>query len=525
MATNNEKLATSLERLHALQKQGKTAIRSSDLSRTHRERLCQNGFLQEVVKGWYVPARPNDIQGESTVWYASYWQFCANYLENRMGENWCLSAEQSIALHVQNWQVPKQLIVRTSKARNNVTKLPHNTSLFDIKLKLPSPKDSTVIDGLRVYTLAAALVSSLPSSFSDNVIDMRTALAMIHDASLVLALLLDGGHSTIAGRLAGAFRAIGNDKIADNIIKTMQLAGYKIREVDPFKQAFSQVKSVQNLLQQSPYVQRIQILWANMRTQVIDNFPKPNEIKISSKAYFKRLEDIYTTDAYHSLSIEGYQVSENLINKVRLGHWNPDKNDSDGQLRNTMAARGYWQAFQAVRCSLEQVLNNKETNAATVAYDDHDTWYRELFAPSVTAGIIKASDLAGYRNSPVYIRQSMHIPPNANAVRDCMPAFFILLKNESHPAVRAVLGHFIFVYIHPYVDGNGRMARFLMNVMLASGHYNWLVVPVEKRQEYMQALEYASIDKDIIPLTRFFGRLHEDSQFNVPRKSLKGHES
>jgi hypothetical protein len=35
--------------------------------------------------------------------------------------------------------------------------------------------------------------------------------------------------------------------------------------------------------------------------------------------------------------------------------------------------------------------------------------------------------------------------------------------------VRVVLGHFIFVYIHPYMDGNGRMGRFLMNVMLAGG--------------------------------------------------------
>jgi hypothetical protein len=52
-----------------------------------------------------------------------------------------------------------------------------------------------------------------------------------------------------------------------------------------------------------------------------------------------------------------------------------------------------------------------------------------------------------------------------------MPAFFSLLKDEKNPAVKAVLGHFFFVYIHPYVDGNGRMGRFLMNVMLVSGGY------------------------------------------------------
>ena len=75
-----------------------------------------------------------------------------------------------------------------------------------------------------------------------------------------------------------------------------------------------------------------------------------------------------------------------------------------------------------------------------------------------------------------------------------MPVLFDLLKNEPHPAVRAVLGHFFFVYIHPYMDRNGRMGRFVLNAMLASGGYNWTVVPVERRKEYMKALEKASVE-------------------------------
>jgi Fic family protein len=50
-----------------------------------------------------------------------------------------------------------------------------------------------------------------------------------------------------------------------------------------------------------------------------------------------------------------------------------------------------------------------------------------------------------------------------------MPAFFELLREETEPAVRVVLGHFVFVYIHPYMDGNGRIGRFMMNLMMASG--------------------------------------------------------
>jgi Fic family protein len=65
----------------------------------------------------------------------------------------------------------------------------------------------------------------------------------------------------------------------------------------------------------------------------------------------------------------------------------------------------------------------------------------------------------------------------------------------------------MFVYIHPYMDGNGRIGRFLMNVMLASGGYPWTVIPVEKRTEYLQALESASVREEISPLAEFLGSL------------------
>ena len=84
-----------------------------------------------------------------------------------------------------------------------------------------------------------------------------------------------------------------------------------------------------------------------------------------------------------------------------------------------------------------------------------------------------------------------------------MPVLFELMENETKTSVKAVLGHWLFGYIHPYQDGNGRMARFVMNAMLASGGYPWTVIRVEDRDAYLNALEAASIRLDIGPFAQF----------------------
>ncbi|MEJ2283207.1 MAG: cell filamentation protein Fic, partial [Desulfobacterales bacterium] len=110
MANPHEKLTESLEVLRALQERGVVAVRSSDLTRTHRERLIKSGFLQNVMKGWYIPARPDEAAGESSAWYASFWGFCAAYLKERFGTKWCVSPVQSLVLHAGNMTIPRQLL-------------------------------------------------------------------------------------------------------------------------------------------------------------------------------------------------------------------------------------------------------------------------------------------------------------------------------------------------------------------------------------------------------------------------------
>lgn len=503
MATPQEKLADALEALQALQEAGRVALKSADLSRDHRERLLKSGFITPVIKGWYIPTRPEEVgDGETTAWYASFWDFCSAYLEDRFGDEWSLSPEQSVLIHAGNRTVPQQLMVRSPRARNNITELLHDTSVLEIRAQIAEGNQKDMVDGIRVFGLTYALIFSAEKLFKHHPTDARTALSQIRDASELLPILLEGGHSIVAGRLAGALRTIGHDRIADDIVKTMRTAGYNVTESNPFEDGRTITLP---LREPSPYVSRIQTNWLSMREQIIDLFPKPPDLQADKEKYLEAVDEIYVTDAYHSLSIEGYRVTPELIERVRSGTWNPDQIEADKQQRDAMAARGYWLAFNEVKKGIEKVLEGK--NAGMVADSDHGDWYRALFGPSVDAGILKPADLAGYRNDQVFIRNSKHVPIKKEAILDCMPAFFDQLTNEEHPAVRTVLGHWVFVYIHPYMDGNGRMGRFLMNLMMASGDYPWTVITVDKRSEYMRALEAASVEGDIIPFAKFLAEL------------------
>jgi fido (protein-threonine AMPylation protein) len=497
MPAPHEKLAEALAALHALQKDGRRIFRSRELARLHRERLLRNGFVREVIKGWLMSSSPEAADG--TPWHASFWEFCARYGDQRFGKRWHLSPEQSLLLHAETTIIPPQVVVYSPKGTSNTTTLPFGTSLYDLKQpRMPPASDLTIRDGLRLFTPAAALVKVSEPFFQRHPVEAQVALAGLADASDLLRRLLDGGHSVVAGRLAGALRRIGRADLADRIVATMKAADFQMRESDPFaaQQSFGLLRP-----QTAPIVARLQTLWKAMREPVLAVFPKSRGLPTNKRAYLGGVDEIYKTDAYHSLSIEGYNVTPELIERVRAGRWDPDRRRADRNDRDALAARGYWQAFQRVKANVADIVRGGDSGA--LVREAHHDWYRELFQPCIAAGLIPASALAGYRNEAVFLRTSRYVPPRWETVREAMPAFFDLLEGEPDAGVRAVLGHWMFGYIHPYPDGNGRLARFLMNAMLASGGYPWTIVAVDHRDAYLHALDRASIDLDIGPFAAF----------------------
>lgn len=493
MATLTELLGTSLEALKkAQQEKDFMIIKSSDLSRSHLKRLIDKNFLKPIIKGWYVVTDPTALPGDSTSWYASYWHFIARYANERYGNEWCLSPEQSISIYSGATTIPNQVIIRSLKANNKTQDLLPPTSIFNLQATIPETIVSDNRYKVNLYTLPEAIIMCSPVMYKNDSLSMRTAIAQINNSSELLSLLVDKGLTLRAGRLAGAFRNIGRESIANDILSTMKRLGYDIREEDPFENTST------FQISPSPYATRLNLMWQEMRTLVLQHFDRP-KTNLSSQDFLAKMDVQYKLDAYHSLSIEGYRVTDDLIEKVRSGLWKPESVDTDQ--RNALAARGYWQAFQRVKMSVSDLF--KSNDPGSIVERDLAIWYQELFMPSVTTGILKPSDLLGYRRNQVYIRQSMHTPLPPEALTDAMSTFFKLLKQEPEASVRAILGHLLFTFIHPYMDGNGRLGRFLMNTMLASGSYDWIIIPVEKRDQYMNALEKASVEGNIEPFVKF----------------------
>jgi Fic/DOC family len=470
-------------------------VRSEDISRRDRELLSARGHLREIIRGWYALTTPEAKPRDTVVWHSTFWAFVAAYLADRFGRRYCLSTEASLDLWSGKMATPKQLIAITATGGANPIDLPTGTSLLTYPNAKSLPSETATLHGVQVMPLGIALARTPPTFFR---LDPLTAEIVIRQASReeISRALLGNWNAAAAGRLVGALRHVGRAPEAEALTADCEAAGYALTPEDPFEQP----PVLTGVQFEWPQAARVSALWQKMHARVLAHCPRPPKEPPSLEKYLAQADAIYPADAYHSLSIEGYRVTPELVARIAAGRWNPE-NPGDRQQRDAMAALGYFDAHRLVLDTIRKVYAGGDPGKTFE--ESLGGWYRALFGPAVQAGILQPWQLAGYRDRMVYIQASSHVPPNKDAVPACMEMLFKLLREEPNPWVRAVLGHFVFVFIHPYTDGNGRIGRFLMNVMLASGGYPWTVIRLEHRAQYMSALEKAAVDGDIAPFATF----------------------
>lgn len=105
------------------------------------------------------------------------------------------------------------------------------------------------------------------------------------------------------------------------------------------------------------------------------------------------------------------------------------------------------------------------------------------------------------RTVPVYIRGSLTVPPDPSMVRNYLDDLvYHCTHTDLHPLVAIAATHKAFESIHPFVDGNGRTGRVLLNFQLATCGYPPIAIDAGSRQRYLESLEAWSVSEDPAPL-------------------------
>jgi Fic family protein len=120
---------------------------------------------------------------------------------------------------------------------------------------------------------------------------------------------------------------------------------------------------------------------------------------------------------------------------------------------------------------------------------------------SIILRSIDSKNAGKYRNVPVYVRlrdDSNHIFPDPLKIIDEMDIFFdwLISDKKEHPIITAAEAHTRFVSIHPFIDGNGRTARLIMNLILMQNGYLPVIIRHKDRLNYLDAIEKWQKDND-----------------------------
>ena len=168
-------------------------------------------------------------------------------------------------------------------------------------------------------------------------------------------------------------------------------------------------------------------------------------------------------------------------------------------LRDHLEAIGHAEAFDAIFGLV----------GATSITEDDIKYLHKLFYRGINA------ETAGkYRTKPIIVTGADVDFPAPETIEPKMREFaekIPEMQKNLHPVEFAAMLHLIFVNIHPFIDGNGRVARLLMNLALLRGGYNITIIPPVLRADYIRALQ-ASNHNDFEPFVNFVSEAVWESQ-------------
>lgn len=147
-------------------------------------------------------------------------------------------------------------------------------------------------------------------------------------------------------------------------------------------------------------------------------------------------------------------------------------------------------------CSIKDILECTNLKGAITRYRKLDTLDLDTILSIhslITYNILEPSKSGRLRNEDVYISGCMFIPPKADKVKDLLNASIAKFNNSNKALVDMFQFKLDFVSIHPFVDGNGRTARLILNALLESSGYPRVIFKANDKKYYYKALEDAQV--------------------------------
>lgn len=252
---------------------------------------------------------------------------------------------------------------------------------------------------------------------------------------------------------------------------------------------------------------------------------KPNDARVRVNKLYQGLDyDFHQIDSMKR-AIDQHRplpkrLAESLHEKL-IVEWTYNSNAIEG---NTLTLSETKVVLEGITVGGKTVVEHLETinhREAILFIEDlaaGDQPLTEWNIKNIHALILKKidHDNAGkYRMENVVISGAKHIPPKYHEIPGLMQQLIAEYRNEwqnYHPVVKAVLLHGEFVKIHPFVDGNGRTSRLLLNLELMKYGYTPVIIKKEHRALYYEVLDHAHTTMDYQPFIELVAALVIESE-------------
>jgi Fic family protein len=252
---------------------------------------------------------------------------------------------------------------------------------------------------------------------------------------------------------------------------------------------------------------------------------KPTDARETSKKRYIGLEYDFSVIDSLKESIDGHRpFSKGLIDSLReklIVEWTYNSNAIEGNTLTLSETKVVLEGITIGGKSLTEhleAINHREAIYFIEELIASQAPLSEWNIKNMQALILKEidHDNAGkYRNENVVISGAKHIPPKFYEISDLMQRLAAEYQNEwknFHPVVRAALLHGEFVKIHPFIDGNGRTARLLLNFELMKNGYPPVIIKSEARAGYYDALDLAHTTMNYASFIELISKLELESE-------------